>query len=105
MSSAHCDFCDLPLDQCEHGARTKTRFKAQSVGMLEVSPAHMAHYPGCPHKGDDSDRKGWGEIRHAPDSAWQQLGNRQPVTSDAGARPGLVAAQRCSTCDEHGPWR
>lgn len=72
-------------------------------GVLEVSPNHKAHYPGCSHK-DDPDFGRWGLITKDTALAWQALGNHQPVAADSGGQPGLVAKGRCITCDDHGPW-
>ena len=84
----YCDFCDLPLDQCIHGQPAPV---ARGVAArLEVSPRHMAHYPGCPHKGDSDDFSGWGLITVDTANAWTAIGNGHPVATDGGDRVGHV---------------
>lgn len=92
-----CELCDMPLAFCSHGrsARSTSTLAPQR---LEESPRAMAHVPGCHHKGDDPDHTGWGYITHDIDTAWQALGNGQPVRCDDGDRPDLVATSRCSYC-------
>jgi hypothetical protein len=99
-----CDKCDLPLAYCVHGQRDRDALRANRVGWLEISPAHVAHYPGCPHKGDDPDRSRWGEIRQGASQAWERLGSGDVVSADAGERVGLEALNRCRDCVSHGPW-
>ena len=72
--------------------------------MLEIAPSKMAHFPDCFHKGDDPDKSKWGEVRVDPTGAWQRLGNKTPIYSDAGNRIGIVATRRCQDCEAHGPW-
>ena len=101
MTATRCELCDLPLDQCEHGRPTPAvRFSH----LLEVSPTHVAHFPGCPHKGDDPDFSRWGLITRDPATAWQALGNGESVQADGGDQPDLIANSRCQTCDYHGAW-
>jgi hypothetical protein len=97
----YCELCDLPLDQCVHGASRQAT--ARVADRLEVSPQHMAHSPGCPHK-DDDDFSGWGYITIDTASAWTSIGNGHPVATDKGDRIGMLAIARCSNCDLHGPW-
>ena len=99
-----CERCDLPLAYCEHGKQINDASRASRVGWLEGSPAHVAHYPGCHHKGDDHDRSRWGEIRKNPSQAWDRLRNGEIVDADAGERVGLEAFSRCRDCVDHGPW-
>lgn len=101
MTASRCELCDLPLDQCEHGRPTP---KSVAPRSLEVSPTQMAHYPGCPHKGDDPDFSRWGLITRDTALAWQALCNGEPVPADGGEQPSLVATSRCQTCDYHGAW-
>ena len=102
VSEVRCELCDLPLTQCEHGRPAPPRPSVPQ--QLEVSPAHKAHFPGCPHKGDDEDLSRWGLITTGTAAAWQALGNRQVVATNAGSRVGLIANGRCTTCDDHGAW-
>jgi hypothetical protein len=62
----------------------------------------MAHFPGCPHKGDDPDFHDWGKL-DIP-KAWQRLGNGEHLPATGGERSDLVAISRCQTCLSHGPW-
>ena len=59
--TVRCELCDLPIDQCVHGLAEQRR-KAAVSALVRVSPTHTAHLDGCPHKGDDDDYTGWGEI-------------------------------------------
>ncbi|MGY1812856.1 hypothetical protein [Blastococcus sp. SYSU D00820] len=98
-----CDRCDLPLAYCVHGKQATDAARAARVEWLEVSPARVAHYPGCPHK-DDTDFTRWGRIEQQAPRAWERIGNGATVASDAGARVGLEAVSRCRDCLGHGPW-
>ena len=71
-----------------------------SASIILISPAHMAHWPGCHHK-DDNDFSRWGTL-NTPD-AWQRLGNGEHLAANGGARPGLVATRRCGYCVNHTP--
>lgn len=68
---------------------------------LEVSPKHVAHYPGCPHHDAAENSGGWGYIAADTAAAWASIGNGYPVATDVS---GLDAASRCSDCAAHGPW-
>lgn len=98
----YCEFCDMSRESCPHGRAEQHAATAASTGLLLVSPRGMAHFPGCPHKGDDPDLSDWGALE-AP-QAWQRLGNGEHVRATAGDRPDLVAISRCQTCLGHGPW-
>lgn len=73
-------------------------------GFLEVSPEQVAHFPGCPDRGEDVDYDAWGLVTRATGLAWRELGEGTPVPCDSGPRSSLVALSRCATCDGHGPW-
>jgi hypothetical protein len=75
---------------------------APSTSFLLVFPRGMAHFPGCPHKGDDPDLGQWGNLELP--QAWQRLGNGEHLHATGGERIDLVATSRCRTCHEHGPW-
>jgi hypothetical protein len=96
-----CPLCDLELDWCEHGLGAAQKERA-ALATLLVSPRGMAHFVGCPHKGDDDDFTLWAEL-DTP-SAWLRLANGERLRATAGARDDLVATSRCSDCVEHGPW-
>lgn len=102
MSEVRCELCDLPVTQCQHGRAAQHRPSVPQ--QLEVSPARKAHFPGCPHKGDDKDLSRWGLITTGTAAAWQALGNGQVAVTDAGSQVGLIANARCTTCDSHGAW-
>ena len=72
------------------------------MSTLLVSPSNIAHFPQCPHKGDDPDYTRWAEI-DTP-NAWQRLGNGEQLPATGGARPDLIAMARCQDCIDHGPW-
>jgi hypothetical protein len=97
-----CEFCELPRESCPHGLRDRQASAVGSVQLLLVSPKSVAHFPGCPHKGDDLDYSNWAELR--TDNAWQRLGNGESLEVAGGARAGRVASWRCSDCVDHGPW-
>lgn len=96
-----CPLCDLELDWCEHGLKEAQKTRAASA-TLQVSPRGIAHFFGCPHKGDDDDFSIWAEL-DAP-SSWSRLGNGEHLAATGGSRPELLATKRCSDCVEHGPW-
>jgi hypothetical protein len=62
----------------------------------------MAHFAGCPHKGDDPDYSRWAKL-DVP-SAWQRLGNGEKLQATGGEHPKLIAGSRCQDCESHGPW-
>lgn len=96
-----CDRCDMDLSFCEHGLMARRDEAARSAA-VRISPRGVAHFDGCPHKGDDPDYTRWGELV-AP-GAWQRLGNGEHFEiEDKGGRP-LTAQSRCLDCVEHGPW-
>jgi hypothetical protein len=97
-----CPLCEMPLDFCVHGLQTRQKERAASATLL-ISPRGMAHFAGCPHKGeDDHDFALWAEL-DTP-GAWVLLGNGQHVQATGGQRVDLVASSRCRDCVEHGPW-
>ncbi len=79
-----------------------TRHTTRSVPRLLVSPQSVAHFPNCPHKGDDPDYSNWAKLR--TEDAWQRLGNGEPLEASGGTRASRIASSRCSDCVEHGPW-
>src|SRR4051812_32154799 len=99
---ASCQLCDLERDQCQHGLQDRRLAEAQRAIVLWVSPSRTAHFPDCPHKRGDDDLSRWGEI--TTPQAWNRLGNGEHLPSTGGARPELVAVDRCMHCVEHGPW-
>jgi hypothetical protein len=105
----HCEICDLNRDYCQHGHEDREAVKAgqrrdaaAAVPLLRISPARLAHFPGCPHKGDDPDYSQWGEL-DTP-NAWALLGAGQQLPATGGEVPSLVAVGRCRDCEDHGPW-
>ncbi|WP_143012998.1 hypothetical protein [Actinopolyspora mzabensis] len=99
MSSgeSRCERCDLPVGQCEHTRKPKPAGQP-APALILISPAGMAHIPGCFHKGDDPDYSDWGEIRDVP-RAWERIGNGDVIAANAGANVELRANQRCKDCD------
>jgi hypothetical protein len=98
---AWCDRCEMDLSFCEHGLSAR-RDQAGRSAILRVSPRGIAHFDGCPHKGDDPDYQRWGEL--AIPGAWQRLGNGEYFEIDDNSGQRLTASTRCSDCLEHGPW-
>jgi hypothetical protein len=99
---AFCDLCEMDLSYCVHGLAERRRTASATVSTLLVSPSNIAHFPQCPHKGDDPDYTRWAEI-DTP-NAWQRLGNGEQLPATGGARPDLIAMARCQDCIDHGPW-
>jgi hypothetical protein len=99
---AWCELCDMDLSFCQHGLAER-QARASADARLLVSPRGMAHFEGCPHKGDDPDYSLWGELQ-VP-RAWQRLGRGERFeVVDGRGRP-LSAQTRCSDCIERdGPW-
>ena len=60
----------------------------------------LAHFPGCPHKGDHPDYSRWA-TRDTP-RAWERLGNRENLGGTGGDCPDLIATARCKDCVDHG---
>lgn len=100
---AYCEHCEMNLAYCEHGlAERRQTISNSAVSLLLISPRGVAHFPGCPHKGDDPDYGHWAEL-DAP-GAWTRLGNGERIRATGGNRPDLVAQARCRDCVDHGPW-
>ena len=100
----YCEVCGLDRAHCAHAfAEHEAKRKIVDSATLLVSPRGVAHFDGCPHKGDDPDLSKWGRIERVP-HAWQRLGNGDIVPANAGAKRDLIAKARCRDCDEHGPW-
>ena len=96
-----CDLCDLDRATCVHGMADRTTARARTAVVL-VSPRGVAHFDGCPHKGDDPDYARWGRIEGV--DTWQVLGNGGHLpTVDTLGRP-IIATKRCLDCVDHGPW-
>jgi hypothetical protein len=101
-SMAYCELCEMDRESCEHGLMERRRAATAVAGELLISPNGVAHFPGCPHKGDDPDYRLWATL-DTP-RAWQRLGNGEQVQATGGERPDLVAVSRCQDCLSHGPW-
>ena len=97
-----CPLCEMPLAFCEHGLQNVRKEAAASATLL-ISPRGMAHFAGCPHKGeDDNDFALWAEL--GTPGAWVRLGNGEKIRATGGQRMDLVASSRCRDCVDHGPW-
>jgi hypothetical protein len=99
---AFCDLCDMDREFCEHGLLERRRDAVAIVSKLLISPNGIAHFPGCPHKGDDQDFRKWADLDTA--RAWERLGNGEQLRATGGLSPDLTARTRCQDCVSHGPW-
>jgi hypothetical protein len=102
----HCEICDLDRDHCAHAFADKEAKRKNAKGsprLLLVSPSGVAHFEGCPHKGDDPDFSKWARLDGIT-NALQRLGNDESIQANGGGRPNLVATSCCRDCDNHGPW-
>jgi hypothetical protein len=99
---AYCDLCEMEREFCEHGLVEKRRNAAARAGGLLISPNGIAHFSGCPHKGDDRDYSRWAELNVS--RAWERLGNGEQLQATGGRSLGLTATDRCKDCVSHGPW-
>jgi hypothetical protein len=99
---AYCNRCEMDRSYCVHGLEDSRQAASSNASVLFVSPRGIAHFPDCPHKGDDPDFSRWAEI-NTP-NAWQRLGNGQALQATGGSRPDLIARTRCQDCVDHGPW-
>jgi hypothetical protein len=100
--AVYCELCDLDRDSCPHGLADRRAESGRRVPRLLISPSNQAHFPGCPHKGDDVDYSDWGELDTA--EAWQRLANGEHLPATGGARRDRIAIARCRDCVDHGPW-
>jgi hypothetical protein len=99
---AYCELCEMNREYCEHGLQDRLRADIAAADQLLISPNGMAHFPGCPHKGDDPDYSRWAKLDMA--RAWQRLGNGERLQATSGEQPNLTADSRCQDCESHGPW-
>lgn len=96
-----CELCDLDRSTCVHGLRDQ-QLTRERHGVLLISPRGMAHFEGCPHKGEDPGFERWGRLTEQ--GLWQRLGNGERIaTVDSSGRE-LIVVARCCDCIEHGPW-
>jgi hypothetical protein len=79
---AYCDRCEMDREYCEHGLAERRRTASASASNLRISPSNMAHFPACPHKGDDPDYSRWAEL-DTP-RAWERLGNGEELRATDG---------------------
>jgi hypothetical protein len=99
---AYCDLCEMDREFCEHGLAERRRNAAATVTGLLISPSSIAHFAGCPHRGDHEDDGRWAEL--SMPRAWERLGNGEQLGATGGRNPGLTATDRCKDCVSHGPW-
>jgi hypothetical protein len=99
---AYCDLCEMDRSYCVHGLEDRRQAASSNASVLLVSPRGMAHFSGCPHKGDDRDYSRWAEITSP--NAWQRLGNGEELQATGGSNLDLVARTRCQDCVGNGPW-
>jgi hypothetical protein len=86
---AYCDLCEMDRSFCVHGLEDRRQAASSNASALLVSPRGMAHFSGCPHKGDDRDYSRWAEITSP--NAWQRLGNGEELQATGGSNPDLIA--------------
>ena len=96
-----CELCDLDRSTCIHGLRDRQTARERQAVVL-ISPQGMAHFDGCPHKGDDPDFSKWGRLDG--NDAWQRIGNGESIDTVDSAGQEFVVTARCSDCVDHGPW-
>jgi hypothetical protein len=101
-SMAYCELSEMDREFCGHGLAERRKGATVVAGELLISPNGMAHFPGCPHKGDDPDYSRWGKLDMQ--RAWERLGNGEQLQATGGGRPDLVARSRCQDCLSHGRW-
>jgi hypothetical protein len=102
-SMAYCERCETERAYCEHGlAERRQAASSSAASLLLISPRGMAHFPGCPHKGDDPDYDHWAELDTS--GAWTRLSNGEQIRATGGNRSDLVAEARCRDYVDHGPW-
>lgn len=99
---AYCELCEMDREFCGHGLAERRRAATVVAGELLISPNGVAHFLGCPHKGDDPDYSRWAKLNMP--RAWERLGNGEQLQATGGERPDLVARSRCQDCLSHGPW-
>lgn len=99
---AYCEVCEMDREFCEHGLAERRTAATLAADELLISPNGVAHFPGCPHKGDHPDYSRWAKL-DTP-RAWERLGNDGQLQATGGERPDLVARSRCEDCVSHGPW-
>lgn len=99
---AYCDLCEMDRGMCVHGLADKQQAAAIAADELLISPSGVAHFAGCPHKGDHPDYRRWAIL--AIPRAWERLGNGELLRATGGDRPDLIAKSRCDDCLSHGPW-
>jgi hypothetical protein len=98
----YCDLCEMDRSYCVHGLGERRQAASGSASTLLISPRYVAHFPGCPHKGNVPDLSRWAEVN--AQSAWQRLGNGEELRATGGSRLDLIAKTRCQDCVDHGPW-
>jgi hypothetical protein len=86
---AYYELRDTDHEFCEHGLTERRRSTAGVARELLISPNGIAHFPGCPHKGDHPDDSRWASLDTLP--AWERLGNGEQLQATGGRRPGLLA--------------
>jgi hypothetical protein len=86
---AYCELCDMDHEFCEHGLTDRRASAAAITRQLLISPNGMAHFPGCPHKGDDPDYSRWATLDTS--RAWERLGNGERLEATGGEHSSLIA--------------
>jgi hypothetical protein len=84
---AFCELCDMDYEFCEHGLVERRTHAAALTRQLLISPNGMAHFPGCPYKGDDPDYSRWAELDTL--RAWERLGNGERLEATGGEHSDL----------------
>lgn len=79
---AYSDLCDMQLEGCPHGLPERHGASASKITELLNAPGSLAHFPGCPHKGDHGDYSRWRKLETP--NAWQRLGNGESLEATGG---------------------
>ena len=89
---AFCDLCEMDREFCEHGLAERRQNAAATASGLLISPKGVAHFAGCPHKGDHQDYRRWADPRATRAGKRRK---REQLRATGGQSPGQAATDRC----------
>ena len=78
------DLCEMDREFCEHGLVERRRNAAAAATGSLISPKGIAHFAGCPHKGDHQDYRRWAELS-TPRAG--NAGNGEQLRATGGRNP------------------